>query len=199
MLHFLRGRIDERGPDWLVLDLHGSGLLVHVPAGTVETLPAVGSEVKLWTHLHIREDLRAIYGFGSVAERGLFIQLLSVTGVGPRMALAALSLLGGERLAQAIQSGDEAALARVSGVGKRTAIRIILELKGKVEGVPGAPVGMVSSSSDDDVLESLMALQFTRAEAVRALSSLPLDPERGVDDTLRLALQAHQARRPQGS
>lgn len=199
MLHYLSGRIDERGPDWLVLDLRGIGLLVHVPAGTVETLPAGGAEVKLWTHLHIREDLRAIYGFGSVAERALFGQLLGVTGVGPRMALAALSLLGGERLAQAIQSGDEQALARVSGVGKRTATRIVLELKGKVEGVPGAAAGMVSGSGDDDVLESLMALQFTRAEAVRALSALPPDPERGVDETLRLALQAHQARRSPGA
>ena len=189
-LEYVTGRVEERGADWVVLDVRGFGLRVSVPMGTTGALPAPGAEVKLWTHLYIREDQRAVYGFGSVDERALFVQLLGVSGVGPRTALAALSLYGAEGLAAAIEGGDEAKLKRVPGLGKKTAATIVLHLKGKV----AAPAGVAAPASDG-VLDALMSFGgLTRGEATALLATLPPDPSRSVEDTLRLAFLAHGAR-----
>jgi Holliday junction DNA helicase RuvA len=176
----------------VVLDLRGLGLRVQVPAGTAGGLPAAGSDVKLWTYLYVREDVRAIYGFSSPHERALFVQLLGVSGVGPRVALATLSMLSGERLAAAIESGDEATLARIPGVGRRTASRMVLDLRGKLPhdfaADGAAPAG------DEGILEGLVGWGIPRAEAAAILASLPLDPTRDEGATLTLAFQAWAAR-----
>ena len=191
MLEYIRGRVEERGLDWVVVDLHGMGLRVNVPTSTATNLPAAGDDLKLWTHLYVREDMRAVYGFTSVGERALFVQLLGVGGVGPRVALAALSMLNADRLAAAIESGDEATLARIPGVGKKTASRMVLDLKGKVQAglTDGAP-----AAGDGAVMDALLSMQLTRAEAAAALASLPLDPNRSEEETMRRALQAYYAR-----
>jgi Holliday junction DNA helicase RuvA len=161
-----------------------------VPASTAETL-TVGDTAKLWSHLYVREDVRALYGFRTTAERALFLQMLGVSGVGPRTALSALSLLGAERLAAAIESGDETALARIPGVGKRTATRIATELRGKM---PALGDGVVAVTGTGSLLDALIAFGFSRSEAATALASVPPDPERSEEETLRLAFQAHGAR-----
>ena len=195
MLEYVRGRVQERGADWVVLDLHGLGLRLQAPAGTLEDLPPAGSEVRLWTHLYVREDARALYGFGSQQERALFVQLLGVSGVGPRVALATLSMLNADRLATAIESGDEATLARIPGVGKKTASRMVLDLKGKVQ----APVvDGILPAGDDGALDALIALGWTRAEAAAALTAVPRDPARPLEETIRLALREHYARGARG-
>jgi len=192
MLEYVRGCVEERGADWVVLDLRGFGLRVQLPAGTAANLPPAGSDVKLWTYLYIREDVRAIYGFSTARERALFVQLLGVSGVGPRMALATLSMLSVERLAAAIEGGDEVTLARIPGVGKRTASRMVLDLRGKIPHdflVDGA-----APAGDTMLLEGLVNFGIPRAEAASILASLPLDPARDEGATLTLAFQAWAAR-----
>jgi Holliday junction DNA helicase RuvA len=192
MIEYLRGCIEERGPDWVVLDLHGFGLRVQVPAGTAGSLPSAGSDVKLWTYLYVREDVRALYGFSTPQERALFVQLLAVSGVGPRVALATLSMLSADRLAAAIESGDEATLARIPGVGKRTASRMVLDLRGKLP--RAATTDGAAPAGDDAILEGLVSTGIPRAEAASILASLPLDPARDEAATLMLAFQAWAAR-----
>jgi Holliday junction DNA helicase RuvA len=194
MIEYVQGRIEERGPDWVVLDVRGVGLRVNIPAGTSEALPATGEQVRLWTHLYVREDIRALYGFADPATRALFVQLLSVSGVGPRMALATLSMLSAERLYQAIESGDEVTLARIPGVGKRTAQRMTLELRGKLS-APADGAVVTARAGDEDAMVALMNWGgLSRVEAAAILSSLPVEPGRSVDETIRLAFQAHTAR-----
>ena len=192
MLEYVRGRVEERGPDWVVLDLRGLGLRVQAPLSTIEALPPAGSEARLWTYLHVREDVRAIYGFATQEERRLFVQLLGVSGVGPRMALAALSMLSPDRLSAAIDSGDETTLSRIPGVGKKTASRMVLDLKGKVRAAGGD--GAVAAASDDAALEALLGLGFSRPEVSSVLAALPPDSARSPEETIRLALQAISAR-----
>jgi holliday junction DNA helicase RuvA len=191
-IEYVAGRVAERGADWAVLDLHGMGLRLGVPMGTAEALTP-GEETKLWCHLYIREDTRSLYGFATRDERGIFLQLLGVGGVGPRTALSALSMLGVERLAAAIEAGDEAALARIPGVGKRTATRITTELKGKM---PVLGDGVAAAAGTSSLLDALIAFGgFTRSEAAAALAAVPPDPDRSEEETLRQAFRAHGARR----
>ncbi|MGE0544856.1 MAG: Holliday junction branch migration protein RuvA [Dehalococcoidia bacterium] len=190
-VEYVFGRIADRGADWVVVDLHGMGLRIGVPMSTAEALTP-GEDAKLWCHLYIREDVRALYGFGTTAERGVFLQLLGVGGVGPRTALSALSMLGAERLAAAIEGGDEAALSRIPGVGKRTATRIATELKGKM---PALGDGVAAAAGTGSLLDALMTFGgLSRSEASAALASVPPDPDRTEDETLRLAFRAHGTR-----
>lgn len=190
-VEYVAGTIADRGADWVVVDLHGMGLRVGVPMNTAESLKP-GDDAKLWCHLYIREDVRALYGFSSTEERGVFLQLLGVGGVGPRTALSALSMLGAERLAAAIESGDEAALSRVPGVGKRTATRITTELKGKM---PLLGNGAAAATGTSSLLDALIAFGgLSRSEAAAALAAVPTDPDRTEEETLRLAFRAHGSR-----
>jgi holliday junction DNA helicase RuvA len=195
MIEYLRGRLAERGPDWVVLDVGGIGFRVSVPATTLADLPGEG-EVRLWTHYHVREDVRAIYGFSTASDRDVFLLLLGVNGVGPRIALAALSLLPADRLAAAVEAGDEGALARVPGVGRKTAQRMVLDLKGKLSAAGGAAAaGPASPTSGEGlVVDALTSLGLSRAEVAAALATLPADGARSDEETLRLALQAHYNR-----
>jgi Holliday junction DNA helicase RuvA len=190
-IEYVAGRIVDRGADWVVVDLHGMGLRLGVPMSTAEALTP-GDDTRLWCHLYVREDVRALYGFASIEERGVFLQLLGVGGVGPRTALSALSMLGAERLASAIEAGDEGALSRIPGVGKRTATRIATELKGKM---PALGDGIAASGGTGSLLDALIAFGgLSRSEAAAALAAVPPDPERTEEETLRLAFRAHGAR-----
>ncbi|MAG36637.1 MAG: Holliday junction branch migration protein RuvA [Dehalococcoidia bacterium] len=183
MIDFVHGTLERVGPDFAVVRVGGVGLRVHVPAGTLASLPAPGGTVRLHTHLYVREEVLALYGFAETAELSLFELLLTVSGVGPRLALAILSTAPPERLAQEIANGDDTILLRVPGVGPRTAARLILELKNKVEAVP-----LPGGPDDGELLEALASLGYSAVEAQMAVRALPRDDSLSLEDQLRLAL-----------
>lgn len=183
MIARLRGEVVDRGPDWLIVDVGGVGYQAHCPAGTVARAK-VGAEVVLHTHLAVREDGMTLYGFASAEERRLFGILTGVSGVGPRVGLALLSVMNVDELSYAIASGNAAALARAPGVGQKLASRIVLELRGKM--APEAPAVLPDDSSD--VVAALMGLGYTQAEATEAVARSELPPDAPVEEKVRLAL-----------
>ena len=189
MIRGVRGILEETGPDWAVIGVGGVSLRAFVPTSVLADLGPVGAQVQLHTHLAVREDGVALYGFSSPQALRLFELLLGISGVGPRLALAVLSSLAPEALAVAITAGDAEALGRAPGVGKRTAARIILELKGKLEEEWGMPTA-VAEEAGDDVLAALLSLGYSPSEARRATVSLPRDSSLSVEERVRLALQS---------
>lgn len=170
MIALLRGAVFSKSPDRVVIDAGGVGYLVHISLSTFEHIPDAGAETLLHTHLHVREDALQLYGFATPDERDYFLTLNGVSGVGPKLALAILSGAKTSELRRAIEFEDVAFLSRLPGLGKKTASKIILELKGKLpatidSGGPAAPV----SSVFDDALSALLNLGYKRAEAEAAL------------------------------
>ena len=190
MIGKLTGQLLEKNPPEVLVDCHGVGYEVQVPMGTFYNLPAIGERVSLLTHFIVREDAQLLYGFGSAPERATFRELIKVAGVGPRTALAVLSGMGVADLAQAITLQEAGRLVKVPGIGKKTAERLLLELKGKL----GADIGVnsaraqVTSQAQADILQALLALGYNDKEAATALKALP--QEVGVSDGIRLALKA---------
>src|SRR5918998_4485166 len=148
VVDYIAGELVERGLDSLVVAVGGMGLRVRTSSRTATEAPAVGEPVRLVTSLYVREDVRTLYGFATSEERELFTRLLTVGGVGPRSALAALSLLSAEQLATTIAAGDAQALARIPGIGAKIATRIVVELKGKLPDVAASVAGVVSAGVD---------------------------------------------------
>ena len=195
VIDFVQGRLVERGLDSLVLLVGGVGVRVLTPTNTAAAAPEAGQEVRLVTYLHIREDALTLYGFATAAERELFTRLLSVSGIGPRAALAALSTLSADQLAMTIAAGDAKVLGRIPGIGAKTAARIVLELKGKLPALEG-PAGMAVSTgttTDDgvhaDVVAALQGLGFSASEIAARLAALPRDRVLSPEEALRLALR----------
>ncbi|MBI2860119.1 MAG: Holliday junction branch migration protein RuvA [Chloroflexi bacterium] len=184
MIASLRGRIDALGEDWVVIAVGGIGLQVRLPASTIGALGNAGDEVKLYTHLHLREDNIALYGFATQEELALFQVLIGVSGLGPRLAQALLSAMSVEQVAAAIAAGNAEQL-RVPGIGKKLSERIILELKGKI--AAGWVVAAPPHPQDDDVLAALVSLGYSAAEAGRAMAALP--PGLSLEEKVRLALR----------
>ncbi len=185
MISSLRGTLEAIGPDWIALAVGGVSLKVHVPSSTIETLGPVGTKVRLFTHLQVREDALNLYGFSSNEARSMFEVFLGIRGVGPRLALKLLSFFTPESLAATIASGDIDALSRIPGLGKKTASRIVLELKGKLDEwalLSGAP-------ADDETAAALIALGYGLAEVRDAISGLPSDGDTPLEERIRLALQ----------
>ena len=188
MIGRITGILAEKNPPQLVVDCNGVGYEIDVPMSTFYHLPATGQKVSLHTHLIVREDAHLLYGFGSESERTTFRQLLKVSGVGPKVALAVLSGLSVNDLAAAVATQDTAMLVRVPGIGKKTAERLLLELKDKIAIVnastpgsaPGAPKG-------SDVLNALLSLGYNDREAMSAIKQLPADLP--VADGIRQALK----------
>jgi Holliday junction DNA helicase RuvA len=176
----LEGEVVERGPGWLVVQVGGIGLQVTVPLPLAASCQ-VGQRVSLLTHLLLRDDALALYGFASPRERELFEALLGISGVGPRAALALLSALGADALAQAIEQGDADALARAPGVGRKLAGRIVLELQGRLV-APSLP------ADQQELLEALQALGYSREEARQALRQAGLPPDAPLEERLRAVL-----------
>ena len=189
MIGKLTGTLLEKNPPQLLIDCHGVGYEVDVPMSTYYHLPAVGETVALLTHFVVREDAQILYGFGSAREREAFRQLIRISGVGPRTALSVLSGLGVDDLAQAITAQDPARIVKVPGIGKKTAERLLLELKGKMGADLGARGGM-SPGSDvaSDIQQALMALGYNEKDAAAAQKALPSDV--GVSEGIKLALKA---------
>ena len=189
MIARLRGVVLDRGMDHLVVDVGGLGFLVYGPSGAI-TRTTIGEEVTLHTHLLVREDGMTLFGFLEPHEQRLFQTLLGVSGVGPKAALALLSVLKADELAFAIASGNAAALARAAGVGQKLASRIVLELREKMTAAAPATVPGVES---EEVVAALMGLGYSQAEAVDAVARSELPADAPIEEKVRLAL-AHFAR-----
>jgi Holliday junction DNA helicase RuvA len=169
----IHGRLIERHPPQIIVDVNGVGYEIDVPMSTFYQLPATGNEVTLYTHLLVREDAHQLFGFASDHERHVFRRLLKISGVGARTALAVLSGMSVSDLVEAVRAQDGARLTRIPGIGKKTAERLLLELKDKlnVEVVARPEAGVVSASSD--VLNALIALGYNDREAAWAVKQLP--------------------------
>lgn len=188
MIGRLTGVIAEKAPPQVLIDVGGVGYEVDVPMSTFYNLPNLGERTTLLTHFVVREDAQVLYGFGSAAERQAFRQLIKVSGVGPRMALSLLSGLSVAELAQAISVQEAGRLTRIPGIGKKTAERLLLELKGKLSAELGAAPVSVKSEAQADVLQALVALGYSDKEAAAALKALPEDV--GVSEGIKLALKS---------
>ena len=187
MIGKLTGILSEKNPPQVLVDCNGVGYEVQVPMSTFYNLPALGEKVILLTHLMVREDAHILYGFLNTAERSTFKELIKISGVGPRTALSILSGMNASDLADAITHQEAGRLTKVPGIGKKTAERLLLELKGKL----GADLGNVAISTtpaQSDILQALIALGYSEKEALLALKSLPA--EIGVSEGIRLALRA---------
>ena len=188
MIGKLTGTLTDKHPPEVIIDCHGVGYEVQVPMSTFYNLPALGERVSLLTQFIVREDAQLLYGFASVQERAAFRELIKVAGVGPRTALAVLSGMGVADLAQAITLQEAGRLVKVPGIGKKTAERLLLELKGKLGAeLPGA-AALAKSDAQGDILQALLALGYNDKEAAAALKALPTDV--AVSDGIRLALKA---------
>ena len=188
MIGRLAGQLAEKNPPQILIDCHGVGYEVWVPMSTFYNLPALGEKLVLLTHFVVREDAQLLYGFGSEAERAAFRELIKISGIGPRMALAVLSGMGVADLAQAITAQDAARLVKVPGIGKKTAERLLLELKGKLGADLGSAHAHASTAQQADILQALLALGYSDKDAAAALKALPADV--GVSDGIKLALRA---------
>lgn len=193
MIGHLRGRILRKQPQELLLDVGGVGYRVVIPLSTFYRLGEPGDEAALRVHTHVREDALQLFGFLTDAEHTLFTRLIDVTGVGPRVAIAILSGIEAPELTEALRSGDVARLTRIPGVGRKTAERLVLELRDKMP-PPGAEEALAAQTGDtglkDDVLSALANLGYARAQAERALDrALRQRPDARFEDLLRLTLQ----------
>ncbi len=195
MIGFLRGKLVAKAPPLLVLDVHGVGYEVEAPMTTFYNLPLVGAEILLHTHLVVREDAHILFGFSTEADRSMFRTLIKVNGVGPKLALTILSGQSAEEFHRCIQNNDTQALVRLPGVGKKTAERLVIEMRDRLPDMAGSSASMV-----DDGLHQPVG--SPKQEAISALCSLgykPLDAGKMVqninaegkscEDIIRLALQ----------
>jgi Holliday junction DNA helicase RuvA len=172
MIGRLTGRLASKAPDQVLLDVGGVGYQVHIPLSTFYELPEAEAPASLWIHTHVREDALALYGFLTERERTLFLLLLGVTGIGPRVALTVLSGIPPAELVAALRAQDVRRLVAVPGVGKKTAERMVLELAEKVASLPGeAPPRAPAAVAADDVVSALVNLGYRKSEAERAVEA----------------------------
>lgn len=189
MIGRIEGRLIEKNPPQVLVDVHGVGYEIDVPMSTFYNLPAVGQTVVLLTHFVVREDAQLLYGFATAKERSVFRILIKISGVGARTALAILSGMSVESLAQAVSMQDTAMLTRVPGIGKKTAERLVLELKGKLGAdLTGPALGTTPNDARSDVAAALVALGYSEKEALAAAKRLPEDIS--VNDGIREALKS---------
>ena len=189
MIASLSGKLEAIGAEGAIINVGGVGFRVSMPTTALSALGKPGSEVKVFTHLHVREDNLSLYGFASAEELWLFETLLSVTGLGPRLALAMLSGLSPEQITTAIATGSTDMLSMVPGIGKKVAHRIVLELKDKIGAGWIATPATQAAQENTDVLSALTSLGYSPAEAVKAVATLPADEDLDLEAKIKLALQ----------
>ena len=179
MIARLRGTLQEKTPERIILDVQGVGYDLRVPLSTYGSLPPLGEEVRLLVHTHVREDAISLFGFATSRERFLFEKMIGVSGIGPRLAIVLLSGLPPEDLVKALREGDVAGLCRVPGVGRKTAERLVVDLRDKLDGAGGEPAAGRTGTPGDpegedallaDVLSALINLGYPSREAEKALS-----------------------------
>ncbi len=191
MIGRLAGTLIEKNPPQIVVDVHGVGYEVDVPMSTFYNLPATGEKVQLHTHLIVREDGHFLYGFLAEAERAAFRQLLKISGVGARTALAVLSGLSVGELAQAVALQESGRLTKIPGIGKKTAERLLLELRDKLPKTLTVSIAQAPDAGSD-ILNALLALGYSEKEAVQALKQLPaaVSVPEGIRQALKLLSKA---------
>ncbi len=188
MIGRITGTLIEKSPPTVCIDVGGIGYEIDVPMSTLYGLPDTGERTTLFTHLTVREDAHILYGFSSAQERATFRSLIKVTGIGARIALAVLSGMTSEELADAIIRQETGRLTQVPGIGKKTAERLLLELKGKIGATLPATAAGQPASSRDDILNALLSLGYSANESQAAFKTLPNDID--VAEGIRMALKS---------
>lgn len=192
MIGSLRGRLGAKRAPMIVVECGGVGYEIETPMSTFLELPAIGTEFFLHTHLQVRDDAHMLYGFSTVEEKSLFRLLLKVSGVGAKMALAILSGMGVTDFERCVRYEDTAMLVRIPGVGKKTAERLIIEMRDKIEQSPAAATigtaGRVATDARSEAIDALVVLGYKPAEVRKLLSSLDID-DKSAEDIIRLALR----------
>ena len=192
MIGSLKGRLVVKAPPQLLLEVGGVGYEIEAPMSTFYGLPVVGEDVRLLTHLVVREDAHVLYGFASDAERRLFRNLLKVSGVGPKMALAILSGTSVDGFAACVESNDSATLTRIPGVGRKTAERLIVEMRDRIAATAGDGATIVDAprgGAEAEAFTALVALGYKPAEATKLVKSAGGDEAASTEDLIRRALQ----------
>ena len=193
MIASIQGVLEARRAGYAILRAGGFGIRVFAPTSTLSRLGDVGAEVTLYTHFHVREDGMALYGFSSEEDRDAFEQLIGISGVGPKIALAILSVMDAQAFYKAIADEDQQRLALAPGVGKKLAAKLVLELKGKLPSLiafGGAATLSPSAKMQSEVLEALMGLGFSVAEAQSALGKIPQDQPMTLEEQITFALRS---------
>ena len=195
MIALLRGRVFEKQPNRLIVDVNGVGYEVHVPLSTFYDAGDAGADITLRVHTHVREDALQLYGFLTPLEQQVFERLIAISGIGPKLAIAVLSGIDPGELVAAVQRGDVARLTAIPGIGRKTAERIVLELRDRLAQidvgiVPGAAVTAPADRLRDDLVSALVNLGYHRAQAEKSVeSALASDPGIAFDQALRRALK----------
>ncbi|MBD5543145.1 MAG: Holliday junction branch migration protein RuvA [Lachnospiraceae bacterium] len=205
MIGYLRGEIAEIAEDVVVLDVHGVGYNVRISSDFAARLPGVGAQVKIFTYTYVKEDAFLLYGFPSREELDLFKKMLSVGGIGPKGALGILSVLSAADLRLAIYSGDAKMISKAPGIGKKTAERLILDLRDKItledaldsigalsegaEGIDAAASGMTDNQIKADAIEALVALGYSRSDTIKAVQKVAITESTTTEDILKEALK----------
>ncbi len=189
MIVAIEGTLVSKGANAIIVKAGPVSLTLNVPGSTLSRLGPAGSEVTLHTHLHVREDNISLYGFSSRQEMILFEQLITVSGIGPKVALSLLTTLSTEQMVSAIISGNADLLSQVPGIGKKTAGRIVLELKGKLEKGWEGEIIPSFGQADADAVAALTGLGYSIREATQALSNIPQTEDISLEEKVRLALQ----------
>jgi Holliday junction DNA helicase RuvA len=198
MIASIQGVLEARRAGYVIIRTGGFGIRVFAPTSTLSRLGDVDSEVSLYTHFYVREDGMALYGFSSEEDRDAFEQLIGISGVGPKIALALLSMMDAQTFYKAIADEDQQRLALTPGVGKKLAAKLVLELKGKLPSLValgGAGATSPTGKMQSEVLEALMGLGFSAAEAQAALSRIPQDRPMTLEEQITFALRSF-AREP---
>ncbi len=189
MIASLHGTLESLGSNWAIINVNGIGLQVYMPTSTLSTLGTIGREAHLRTHLILRDDSVALYGFASTEELELFQILLGVSGIGPKLALAMLSAMSVEQVSMAIATGSVDLLKTIPGIGKKMAERLILELKDKIgAGLIATPAGQLAQGNAE-VIAALTFLGYSVSEASRAVATLPSSSDLSLEERVKLALQ----------
>jgi Holliday junction DNA helicase RuvA len=189
MIASIHGSLEVLEIDWAIINVGGIGFQVYLPTTTLSTLGNVGEEVRLHTHLHLREDGVTLYGFISTADLGLFQILIGVTGLGPKLALAMLSTMDAEKLSLAIATSSTDLLTEIPGIGKKMANRLILELKEKIGAGLTNPPTTERAQESAEVIAALTALGYSVAEANQAVATLPPTSNLSLEEKIKLTLQ----------
>lgn len=190
MIARLHGKLKGKGSGHLIVEVGGIGFQVHVPGSVLDGAGAEGSPVSLFTHLHVRENELALYGFAQEDDLALFKQLLTVSGIGPKVALGFISAMPADALRLAIADGKVDVLTQVPGVGKKTAQRLVVELKGKLDLARMAAEEAALTFADSEVIAALTNLGYSVAEAQAAVRKLPPDPDLSLEEKVLLALRS---------
>ncbi len=200
MYEYIKGVLEETSPEYVVIDVGGTGYEILVPLSTSEALPVQGEEVKIYTHFHVREDTQKLYGFITKAEREVFRKLLTISKIGPKVALNVLSGLSVKDIVYSVQTQDASRLKAISGIGPKTAQRLIMELKGKLAesdvDLPelsrkGDSGGEVPISLRNDAYAAMISLGYNESQVINALVRVEqaIEPDAPVEEWIKKALQ----------